>query len=69
MQYRITDTGFTMKGSVTSFDAKFDGKPYPITGDPAQGTVSVKRISPTEVEETFIAQGKTVSVERLSVAR
>ena len=45
-----------------SYDAKLDGSPTPIKGDPAGATASVKRLSDNSYQETDTAGGKVVNV-------
>lgn len=45
-----------------SYDAKLDGTPTPIKGDPAGATASVKKLSDTSYQETDTAGGKVVNV-------
>jgi hypothetical protein len=64
----ITDDGFTMSGNGESYDAKFDGKKYPIVGDPTNTMVQLKKISPTEVVESDYDKGKRVETVHMTVA-
>jgi hypothetical protein len=43
-----------------SFDAKTDGKDYPLTGAPNADTVSVKRVNAKTIETTWKKDGKVV---------
>jgi hypothetical protein len=45
-----------------SYDAKLDGTPAPIKGDPAGATASVKKLSDNSYQETDTAAGKVVNV-------
>jgi len=45
-----------------SYDAKLDGTPTPIKGDPAGATASVKKLSDNSYQETDTAGGKVVNV-------
>lgn len=45
-----------------SYDAKLDGTPTPIKGDPAGATASVKKLAENSYQETDTAGGKVVSV-------
>ncbi len=45
-----------------SYDAKLDGTPTPIKGDPAGATASVKKLSDNSYQETDTAGGKAVNV-------
>jgi hypothetical protein len=51
-----------------SYDAKFDGKDYPVKGDRGGSMVSLKKIDDRTVEETTKRDGKVVGVARLAVA-
>jgi hypothetical protein len=68
VQYRMTAGGFHMRWNGQSYDAKFDGKEYPVAGDPARTTVSLKKIDDATVEETDHRQGKVVDKIRLALA-
>lgn len=52
-----------------SYDAKFDGKDYPINGDPGHTMVSLKRVSEDTIEETDKREGKVVGVFRITVSK
>jgi hypothetical protein len=69
VQYRMAAEGFQMRGNGQSYDAKFDGKEYPIVGDPGKTTVSLKKIDDATVEETDYRQGKVVNEIRLALAK
>lgn len=67
--YRCTADGFsaaTLLGE--KFDAKFDGKDYPVEDDPAHTMVSVKLLGPNTIEQTNKRGGKVVGILRLTVA-
>jgi hypothetical protein len=51
-----------------SYTAKFDGKDYPVKGDPGVDMVSLKRIDANTFEETFKKNGKVVSVSHTAIA-
>jgi len=69
IKYRCTKEGFSAETPLGErFDAKFDGKDYPVQDDPGHTTVSVKLLSATSVELTSRRNGKVVGVLRLSVA-
>jgi hypothetical protein len=69
VQYRMNAEGFQMSGNGQSYDAKFDGKEYPVVGDPARTTVSLKKVDDATVEETDHRQGKVVDEIRLMLAQ
>lgn len=68
VEYQMTADGFRMSANGQSYDAKFDGKEYPIVGDPGHTTVTLKRISANAVEETDHRQGKVTDVIHLATA-
>jgi hypothetical protein len=68
--YQGTENGLKMSDqNGNSYDAKFDGKEYPINGDPGQTMVSLKRIGSDTVEETDKRDGKIVGVFRMTVSK
>ncbi|MGA3158529.1 MAG: hypothetical protein ABSE43_13250 [Steroidobacteraceae bacterium] len=67
VQYRMTAEGFQMRWNGESYDAKFDGKQYPVAGDPGKTTVSLKKIDAATVEETDCRQGEVVDKVRLAL--
>src|ERR1700733_1637062 len=69
VQYRMSAEGLQMRWNGQSYDAKFDGKEYPVAGDPGKTTVSLKKINATTVEETDHRQGKVVDEIRLALAK
>jgi hypothetical protein len=69
IKYRCTAQGFSAETPLgEKFEAKFDGKDYPVEDDPAHTMVSVRLINPNTVEQTNKRNGKIVSVLRLTVA-
>jgi hypothetical protein len=67
--YKGTENGLEMsQPNGTSYAAKFDGKDYPYKGDPGTTSVSLKRISDRQVEETDKENGKAIVVADISVA-
>jgi hypothetical protein len=68
VQYRMTAKGFQMRWNGESYDANFDGKEYPVAGDPGKTTVSLEKIDAATVEETDHRQGKVVDKVRLALA-
>jgi hypothetical protein len=69
VQYSMTSDGFRMHWNGQSYDAKFDGKDYPVANDPGKTTVSLKKIDDSTVEETDRRQGKVVDEYRLTVSK
>jgi hypothetical protein len=66
--YQMTDQQFSMRWNGQSYDAKFDGKQYPVQNDPGQTMVSLKRIDANTVEETDSRAGKVTDEIRLAAA-
>jgi hypothetical protein len=64
----LTDDGFTFSQNGQSYDAKFDGKKYPVTGDPTNTLVKLKKLGPSAVEESDYNKGKLVEVIRMTVS-
>jgi hypothetical protein len=64
----MTDDGFTFSQNGQSYDAKFDGKKYPIAGDPTGTLVELKKLGPSSVEESDYDKGKLVDVVRMTVS-
>jgi hypothetical protein len=64
----MTDDGFTMKANGQNYDAKFDDKKYPVTGDATNTMVVLKKISDTEVMESDYTHGKLVETLRMKVS-
>jgi hypothetical protein len=57
------------QSSNVTFEAKFDGKDYPVTGDPDTDSVSLHRVSQREVILTFKKGGKIVFKNTAIVSR
>jgi hypothetical protein len=51
------------------YDAKFDSKEYPVKGDPAHSTVSLKRIDQNTIVETDRQDGRVHYTLRMTVSR
>ena len=68
----IKRTGQTVnaEGNKTSFEytAQYDGKEYPITGNPNADTISLKRVNDRTVEGTLKKDGKVVTTTRRVVS-
>jgi hypothetical protein len=50
------------------YEAKFDGRAYPVIGDDTGGTVRVKMLGPTAMEETYSRAGKVENVARYDLS-
>ena len=57
------------KSSVATYDAKYDGKDYPLTGSPNADAIVLRRIDAHTSERQNKKGGKVVSTERREVAR
>jgi len=66
--YQVTSDGLKASAGAVSFDARFDGKGYPIQGDPSQ-TVSLKLIGDDTIEETYKQDGKVLRVTLTTVSK
>jgi hypothetical protein len=51
-----------------SWEAKVDGKDYPVKGTYANETVSLKKLSDRSIEATFKRDGKVESVDKITVS-
>ena len=56
------------KSQVATYEAKYDGKDYPLTGSPAADTVTLRRIDARTTERVNKKGGKVVTTERREVA-
>jgi hypothetical protein len=63
-----TPDGLIMNsGTGESYEAKFDGKEYPVKGGHSDRTVSLRKVDDTTIEEAFKQEGKPFSVSRMTV--
>jgi hypothetical protein len=63
MTIKVSATSVKMSGGDgTSYEAKFDGAQVPVQGDVAKGTVSVKRVSASSIEESDYNNGQLTGV-------
>jgi hypothetical protein len=62
---RMTAEGSPQHHEVT---AGYDGKDYPVTGDPTADMIRLKRISSAEGESIFTKGGKVVEVNRRALS-
>jgi hypothetical protein len=67
--YEMTNDQFSMHWNGLSYNAKFDGKEYPVQSDPGGTMVSVKQLDNRTVEETDHRQGKVTDEIRLAAAK
>jgi len=68
VHYAMTADGFSMKWNGQSYDAKFDGKEYPLVGDPGHTRVTLRKIDDNNVEETDYRLGKKTDEIHLAAA-
>lgn len=67
--FKSTPDGLSMSAPTgESYDAKFDGKDYPIKGDRGGSVVSLKRVDDRTIEETTKRDGKVVGIARITAA-
>ena len=66
--YQMTEDHFSMHWNGQSYNAMFDGKQYPVQGDPAKTMVSVKKVNERTVDETDSRDGKVTDEIRLAAA-
>src|ERR1700680_1251507 len=69
VSYKMGSDGLTMQANGQSYDAKFDGKEYPIAGDPGHTSVTLKKIDANTVEETDHRAGKVTDEIRLATSK
>lgn len=60
---------FSMQANGQSYNAKFDGKEYPVEGDPGHTVVSLKRVDANTVIETDKRGGKVTDEIRMAAAK
>jgi hypothetical protein len=69
IHYQCTADGFSAETPLgEKFNAKFDGKDYPVEDDPGGTMVSAKLLSPDTVEIISKRNGKVVAIKHMSVA-
>jgi hypothetical protein len=68
LTYVMTADSLKMNYNGQSYDAKFDGKDYPIVGDPGKTVVTVKRVGSDTIEETDKRDGKVTDIVRSTVS-
>lgn len=67
--YRSTPEGLQASNpSGEGYTAKFDGKEYPVHGDPTHSTVALKRINANTIVETDRQDGRMHFILRMKVA-
>ena len=69
LTYKSQPNGLKMTANNgESYDAKFDGKQYRLEGDPGHTTVSIQRLGPRTLQETYTRDGKIISTFLMSVS-
>ena len=66
--FTSTPNGLQWSNFGRVYDAKFDGKEYPITGDTTQTTVTLRKISDHVIEESDHQEGKVYDIVTMTVA-
>jgi hypothetical protein len=69
VSYEMGADHFSMHANGQSYSAKFDGKDYPVEGDPGHTMVSLKRIDASTVIETDKRGGKVTDEIRLAASK
>ena len=67
--YQMTNDQFSMHWNGQSYNAKFDGKQYPVQGDPGKTVVTLKRLDDLNVQETDSRDGKVTDEIHLAAAK
>ena len=62
----ITDKGESLK---ISYEAKFDGKDYPVTGDPSSDSVSYQRVNANTLKGKTTKGGKVATDATIVVSK
>lgn len=57
------------QSSTVTFKAKFDGKDYPVKGDPGTDSVSLHRVNERQADLTFKKAGKVVFKNSVAVSK
>jgi hypothetical protein len=67
--YKNTPDGMMMSSPTgQSYDAKFDGKDYPVKGDVGGTMVSLTKVNDRSFSETYKRDGKIVEVDQITVS-
>ena len=67
--YTSSSDGLSMSTPTgAGWDAKFDGKEYPVKGTFANETVSLKKVNDHTIEATYKRDGKLYSTEKMTVS-
>lgn len=68
-RYGMTPDAFTMQWNGQHYDAKFDGKQYPVNGDPGHTKVTLKKVDDNTVDETDYRMGQVTDEIHLAAAK
>jgi hypothetical protein len=68
VKYTADGFGADGKPTHTEFQAKYDGKDYPFTGNPDADVLSYKRIDPNTLEATTTLKGKNTTAIKVVVS-
>ena len=68
VSYEMASDHFKMSSNGQSYDAKFDGKEYPIEGDPGHTMVTLQKVDANTVIETDKRGGKVTDEIRIAAA-
>jgi hypothetical protein len=68
VSYRMTEDTFGMQANGQGYEAKFDGREYPVTGEPGPTVVTVRRIDANTVHETRRRAGQVTEERLLTVS-
>jgi hypothetical protein len=66
--YEASGDRFRMHANGQSYDARFDGKEYPVVGDPGHTRVTLKKLDDNTIEETDHRLGKVTDEIRLATS-
>ena len=66
--YSMSADALSMSWNGQSYEASFDGKDYPVSGDPGKTVVSLKRVGSDTIEETDMRAGKVTDIIRSTVS-
>jgi hypothetical protein len=66
--YQSTENGLRISDGSQSYEAKFDGKDYPVDKD-GHSTVTLKLIDEYTIEETDKQDGKVMTIARMTISR
>jgi hypothetical protein len=69
LTFKASADGLTLSSQTgEGYDAKFDGKDYPIKGDRAGSVVSLKKVNDRTIDEIIKRDGKIVYVNQMTVS-